>query len=210
MEISEETNTLTKNLLGQSSEENFEDALDCLIDEEENVEHTGKRINSPLQELSSSDLEYSIKVRQKYGLAEPDRYNDFPGGRVEGEDEVIVGTLEKLARRLMDDLIMGRGGSVEEGHVLLNPFLATLELSLCHRYGKSIHDLWHQVSALKPEDGDMVWRNVQSNVDNVRGFTLLRTGLAKLRAWLRLALMNKTLVVCLNALRPKISYEKLI
>lgn len=206
MQIFEETNTQSKNHLEVSSEETFTDALDCLIDDVEDA-HIGKRINSPLQELSSSDLEYSIKVRQKYGLTEPNGYNETSTDRMEGEDEVIVGTLEKLARRLMDDLIMGRGGSVEEGHVLLKPFLSILELTLCHRYRKSVHDLWHQVSMIKPqnlEDADMSWMNVQSNVDNVRGFTLLRTGLAKLRAWLRLALMNKTLVICLNALRPKI------
>lgn len=202
MEISEETNIRTE----LSGEETFADALDCLIETEnsDTINGEGVRINSPLQELSSSDLEYSIKVRQKYGLAEPSSYNQLRSSATKDEAEVIIGTFEKLARKLMDDLIMGRSGSVEEGHVLLRPFLAILELALCHKYRRSVHDIWHNVTSIKPETEDSVMLNVQSNIENVKGFTLLRTGLAKLQAWIRLALMNKTLAICLGALKSKV------
>ena len=202
--LSEETN-----ICDNSGEENFADALDGLIDTEEDVS-TRKRINSPLQELSSSDLEYSIKVRQKYGLAESKTNPDQIKDRSEDEAEVIIGTVEKLARRLMDDLLMGRGGCVEEGHVLLQPFLAVLELALCHRFKKNVHELWKIISLIKVDSDDLVAHSIQSNVDNVRGFTLLRTGLSKLRAWLRLALMSKTCAVCLSNLKTKVRYMILL
>src|SRR5437763_7481676 len=88
-------------------QETFSDALDDLISV--NKDTRNQRIISPLQELSASDLEYSMIVRQKYGLVEDELEKNeelAPNGE---EWETLIKTLEKIRRRFLDDLIVGKG-----------------------------------------------------------------------------------------------------
>src|SRR5258708_5537157 len=118
--------------------ETFSDALDNLISADKGSKN--QRINSPLQELSVSDLEYSILVRQKYGLIEEADFGNKEELTSSGEEwATLIIILEKISKKFLDDLVMGRGGCVEEGHALLKPFLALLEVILVHRIRKNQH-----------------------------------------------------------------------
>lgn len=184
-----ETN-IDKDLL---ENETFSDALDSLVLNEKEVKN--QRINSPLQELSVSDLEYSMLIRQKYGLIKGDHVEMAEEiSSVREEWGILIITLDKICKKILDDLIMGRGGCVEEGHSLLKPFISLLEVILVHRFKKNQQELWGSIQKCIEKMNNRDDReSLASVIENVKGFSLLRTGMAKTRIWLRLSLMNKSI-----------------
>jgi hypothetical protein len=192
-----------------SENETFSDALDNLVLAEKDIKN--QRINSPLQELSASDLEYSMLIRQRYGLVKGDLIELKEGIVSNGEEwSILLTNLDKICKRILDDLIMGRGGCVEEGHVLLMPILSLLEVILLHRFKKNQHELWGSIqkSTDKIEDRDEK-ELLSSVIENVKAFTLLRTGMAKMRVWIRLSLMNKSFPTFINHLGANFRYSRI-
>lgn len=176
------------------------DPLDDVIAE-------GQRINSPLQELSTSDLENSMEVREKYGLLDTSKGSS---NDIQADSFKLYRLLETVARRFMDDLVSGKGGVVEDSDDNLKTFVSALDFAFAHglKTSKAINDVWSscinsksflEIMAKQTRSPDII-SNAKSCIDNVKGFSLLRTGLPKLRAWIRLSLMNKTFGPALRGL----------
>jgi hypothetical protein len=168
------------------------------------------RLSSPLQELSTSDLENSAEIRQRYGLSEDKVRQDEEGDMCKDEADAIWRAIEQLSKGFMDDLVNGVCSSVEEDYPLLKPFLTLLEFSFIHRLEqkRTMNDIWGaflnnkrfmEAAARKTASPELT-SSIKAGLDNVKGFTLLRTGFAKVRAWLRLSLMSKSLALALETL----------
>ena len=168
--------------------------------------------------LSASEMESSRRVRKKYGLEDdyaPSIFstNDGPAGSIANfplhekgnhvqEVAILYGTMQILSQRLASELI--ESGSCDESHPLLTPFLALVETALHHGWrglGTGVFSrpfrLW---DLLKRTERLSRARDTKMNIENVRNFSSLTRSAARVRAWIRLALMNKRLAADLTLL----------
>lgn len=171
-------------------------------------------------ELSETEVAQSHKIRSKYGLEPPtdkltrpnsyealfrsmdDTLCNFREGGVtrnwEREVAILGGVIQLLVRRLIDGLVES-GEAVENEHPLLEPLCCLIELSLYHGLRKT--DPWFLIERLlKHYPTGHVSR---SAVENARQFTRLKQGAARLKAWIKMALMNKSLAQDLASLRDR-------
>lgn len=170
--------------------------------------------------LSASELDSSRKVRKKYGVcdecdertvgaagssnartSEPAR--ETPNGRNPSREIIIIQeTMQDLVGLFQEELVSG--GTVEDGHPLLPPFLALIELALQHGWRSAPPSLfarpirlWELIRRVER------WSRVpeaRMAIENIAQLTLLRKSSARVKAWIRLAIMGKTLAPDLTLL----------
>lgn len=166
-------------------------------------------------ELSASDLDTSERVRKKYGLATLASAASPPEGEL--AMDALLRTMQQLVRQFMVEGYSSplADGVVEEAHALLPAFLATMEIALWYGIGTGASmangsssatmspSLFKRAALRSPwdlllrlEGKDMA---ASQALENVRQFSSLRTPSARVRAWLHVTLMNKTLA-------PDLSY----
>lgn len=108
------------------------------------------------------------------------------------EAAAILAVLQSLARRIIDELVV-TGLTMESEHPLLDPLCRMIEISLHHglrlRWGRknALWSLLERIPMYSDQPGSA------SAIENVRQFVSLKTGSARVRAWIMLALMNKCL-----------------
>lgn len=199
----------------QKPREELTRELDSLLDSIEL--HSESTSTSNHSNLSPSELEFSKRIRRKYGvkecspspslsshtteLAHPSYRTGGRGGGDLGhrnppeEVAIIFSTMQSIARRFLEEELSGEG--VENEHALLEPFLAVLEIALHHGwrgtaeptiFGRKI-SVWEFIKRLSKWTKSVA---SQAVIENVRQFSTLRTSAAKVRAWIRLAIMNKS------------------
>jgi hypothetical protein len=170
--------------------DSFFAGLDNIIDEA-----------TPLSALSANEMESSRRIRKKYGLDEPTASirSSFSQGEIlrrgrnyEREVQLLFETMQLVVRRFLEDMVSG--GTVENEHPLLQPLLALIELSLYHgwRGDGSLFipmSLWDFLIKAQKWSKSAASRMV---MENVKQFGL--RGSARIRAWIRLALMNRSLI----------------
>lgn len=170
--------------------------------------------------LSVSEMESSRRIRKKYGLDddyapsvlssadgnEGGSFSNHPPtqGRSSHAQEIAIiqATMQLLVQHLSNGLV--DVGSVDETHPLLAPFLALIEIALHHGW-RGIETgvfsrpfrLW---DLLKRTERHSRARDTKLNIENVRNFSSLTRSSARVRAWIRLALMNKRLAADLTLL----------
>jgi hypothetical protein len=144
-------------------------------------------------ELSPEEVNTSKRIRKKYGLDCPTddssicQRQSATGRDYTQEITTLHSTLQLLTRRFLEELVSG--GTVENEHPLLEPFLAVLEIMLHHGWRGGVFlsriNIWSLVKRVGKSGAS------KNAVDNVRHFTSLKGSAGKLRAWIRLAMMNK-------------------
>lgn len=174
--------------------------------------------------LSASELDSSRKVRKKYGVcdeceegvvatvttgssshssrvSEPTR--EAPDGRSPSRESMIIQeTMQDLVGLFQEELVSG--GTVEDGHPLLSPFLALIELALQHGWRSAPPSLfarpirlWELIRRVER------WSRIpeaRMAIENIAQLTLLRKSSSRVKAWIRLAIMGKTLAPDLTLL----------
>lgn len=175
----------------------------------------------PSSTVSNEDI--NERVRQKYGLSSPsldqqtglshsksyeeifmnvdDHLTNFAtastdiGRRAYGRERAtILAILQALVRKIIDES-MAAGLTVESEHVLMEPLCRMIEIGLYHglksvRIWSRKHGLW---SLLEKAPFYSRKSSSASAIENVKQFSSLTSGTAKIRAWILLALMNKCL-----------------
>jgi hypothetical protein len=108
------------------------------------------------------------------------------------EVATLLAIVQSLARRIIDELVV-TGLTMESEHPLLDPLCRMIEIALYHglrlRWGRK-NGLWsllEKIPFYSKTSGSV------SAVENVRQFSSLKTGSARVRAWIMLALMNRCL-----------------
>lgn len=161
--------------------------------------------------LSPTEMESSKKIRKKYGLEEfcgtdndsicLSRVSATSSGRDYGyEVSIIYSSAQLIIRKFLDELVSG--GTVENEHPLLEPYLAMVEIMLHHG--------WRRDSGLFAKGRGTLWELIRrvgrrggasaTAMENVRHFSSLKNSSARLRAWIRLAMIGKTLATDLTFL----------
>lgn len=135
--------------------------------------------------------------------------------------DALLNTMQQLVRQFMVEGYSSPAadGTVEEAHALLPALLATVEIALWHGIGvgpavangpnsSSSTNTLSSVSSVSPSlfkrsvlrsPWDLLLRlkgkdmAASQTLENIRQFSSLRTPSARMRAWLRVTLMNKTL-----------------
>jgi hypothetical protein len=173
----------------RSDMEMFEQGLDKIL----------ATVELSTTELSPSEVDTSRKIRKKYGLEELCHTDDSSvclsrqssSGRDHVQEiSILHSTLHLLTRRFLEELVSG--GTVENEHPLLEPFLAVLEVMLWHGWRSSFlgrKSIW-----------GLVRRTGSGAVENVRQWEGLKGSAGRVRAWIRLTMMNKTLATDLTHL----------
>lgn len=127
------------------------------------------------------------------------------------EVATLLAIVQSLARRIIDELVV-TGLTMESEHPLLDPLCRMIEIALYHglrlRWGRK-NGLWSMLEKIpfySKNSGSV------SAVENVRQFSSLKTGSARVRAWIMLALMNKCLGSDLELLfdieTPTVKYNR--
>lgn len=119
-------------------------------------------------------------IRLKYGLS--DGCNDHA---------MLYRSLEHIVRSLLDDMIGGSGSCIGNEHPWIHPLLLTIEVLFVHKL-RDMKILWE--GAIKEANQQ------EAAVCNALRFTLLNTPIARLRAWIGLSLMNRSLAQQLEAI----------
>lgn len=121
----------------------------------------------------------------------------------------IRGMMEIIVRKFMDELV-STGHPVENEHPLLPVLIALNEIFLHHGWRGNYSKIISKFSVFAGNNSLVSWNRPTiwslidkiervdngpsaSAIENVLQFTTLRTSSSKLRAWIQLALMNKSL-----------------
>lgn len=150
--------------------------------------------------LTPHELESSKQVRRKYGIGDElhtEYIHEFRGEQ-DLHSQVILNTLQKIVNAFLERLV--DGCVIENENKFLEPLLVTIEIALWHGWnrkglfgGKTIWDL---IVTVSKKHGVSWW----TAIENVQHFSTLRNPTTRIRAWIRIALMNKSLSPCLNFL----------
>ncbi|PJF17645.1 hypothetical protein PSACC_02539 [Paramicrosporidium saccamoebae] len=190
--------TLTEEL-AHSQGSIYQDARSDMEIFEKGLDKILSTVDLSTTELSPAEVDTSRKIRKKYGLEELCQTDDSSiclsrhssSGRDHGQEIAILhSTLHLLTRRFLEELVSG--GTVENEHPLLEPFLAVLEVMLWHGWQGSFlgrRSIW-----------GLVRRTNSGAVENVRQWEGLKSSAGRVRAWIRLTIMNKTLATDLTHL----------
>ncbi len=225
--------------------DDFDSLLETVVLYSQSSEHDeppaeacNSRPDSPAMAMSPNDMESSLRIRRKYGLAgraaaaaakgaspassfasstaRAAAVNEEASGRdYDGEARIIFATTQLVVCHFLEELVSG--DIVENEHALLDPLLALVEMALSHGWrggdgsrtgrqrppsaifhrprGYSQWDLLRRIEKWAPSSAGAG----QSSIANVKQFTTLPTASAKIRMWMRLALMKKSLSSDLTA-----------
>lgn len=125
----------------------------------------------------------SIEVRERYGL------------KTSSKSQIILNTLQHILNHVMDSILDGQEDALHNEHPWLPALLCTVEISIL--FGcMDVNAVWDLLEHTCAHE---------EAVQNVRMFTSVTSPVGKIRVWIRLSLLGRSLSRQLTDALPRIA-----